>query len=235
MGSFANTVFSLLLGWLQTLTSVIWSALTDKGSESFFEFIGKNWLIITILLSSFGLITDFIVYLYRWEPYKVWRSAWRKLRYKEEGGGTAEEELTEAVNNTCEPEGTESNRKKNKPVYAEQNHDKGSLDRCRESPQEEENRYVPEEVTNAGYHVPYNSPYKRPSDNAGIQEETDRSPRSETGHRRRRLNSFLGDQEEEMFHYFAPKPIIDEKEAYHTPVYPERWNDRKEQKDDGNL
>ena len=50
MGSFANTVFSILLGWLQGLISIIWSALTAKGGESFFQFIGDNWIKITLIL-----------------------------------------------------------------------------------------------------------------------------------------------------------------------------------------
>ena len=56
MGSFANTVFSILLGWLQGLISIIWSALTDKGGESFFQFIGDNWIKITLILCAVGLI-----------------------------------------------------------------------------------------------------------------------------------------------------------------------------------
>ena len=42
MGSFANTVFSLLLGWLRGLISLIWSALTAEGGETFFTFIEQN-------------------------------------------------------------------------------------------------------------------------------------------------------------------------------------------------
>ena len=80
MGSFANTVFSLLLGWLQTVTSVIWSALTGKNSESFLQFIGKNWILIAAVLCIAGVVIDFLVYLFRWEPYKVWKSFWKKIR-----------------------------------------------------------------------------------------------------------------------------------------------------------
>ena len=85
MGSFANTVFSILLGWLQGLISIIWSALTDKGGESFFQFIGDNWIKITLILCAVGLIADFAVYFFRWAPYKVWRTFWRHLKGRKDG------------------------------------------------------------------------------------------------------------------------------------------------------
>ena len=83
MGSFANTVFSLLLGWLQTVVSMIWNSLTEKDNESIFQFIGRNWILITLILCFAGLVIDFAVYLFRWEPYKVWMSFWKKISSKE--------------------------------------------------------------------------------------------------------------------------------------------------------
>ena len=71
MGSFANTVFSILLGWLQGLISIIWSALTDKGGESFFQFIGDNWIKITLILCAVGLIADFAVYFFLFEARMI--------------------------------------------------------------------------------------------------------------------------------------------------------------------
>ena len=65
MGSFANTVFSILLGWMQSLISMIWSALTVRNENSFLHFIGKNWIIITVVLCAVGLLADFAVYLFR--------------------------------------------------------------------------------------------------------------------------------------------------------------------------
>ena len=65
MGSFANTVFSILLGWLQGLVAMIWSALTAEGGDAFLQFIAKNWIIITIFLCAVGVAADFIVYFFR--------------------------------------------------------------------------------------------------------------------------------------------------------------------------
>ena len=80
MGSFANTVFSLLLGWLKGLISMIWSALTSEGGDSFFTFIGNNWIKIVVILCAAGLAVDFAVYFFRWQPYKVWQTFLRRLK-----------------------------------------------------------------------------------------------------------------------------------------------------------
>ena len=85
MGSFANTVFSIMLGWLQALVSMIWSALTTKEGETLFQYIGNNWIAISVLVCAIGLIADFLVYFFRWAPYKVWRTFFRRLRGDSEG------------------------------------------------------------------------------------------------------------------------------------------------------
>lgn len=74
MGSFANSLFTILLGWLQGAVSAVWNAFTTENGNSFFTWIGKNWLLIAGVLCLTGLAADFCVYLFRWKPYKVWKS-----------------------------------------------------------------------------------------------------------------------------------------------------------------
>ena len=92
MGSFANTVFSALLGWLQILISMIWSAFTSEDGSSFLQFIGNNWIWIAAVLCATGLIADFAVYFFRWQPYKVWKTFLRHLRGKDEASSAENEE-----------------------------------------------------------------------------------------------------------------------------------------------
>ena len=82
MGSFSNTLFSALLGWLQGLVSMIWSALTSESGSPFFQFIEKNWLKMIIVLCVAGVAADFIVYIFRWTPYKVWYSFFQRIKSK---------------------------------------------------------------------------------------------------------------------------------------------------------
>ena len=208
MGSFANTVFSLLLGWLQAVTSAIWSALTNEGNESLLQFIGKNWIVISAVLCAVGLIIDFAVYLFRWEPYKVWRSFWRKHLKNSESVESADEEYQEKyTDDLTEIEQTV-------PVREEE-------------PEQNNSQVFP---ADSGDQDPYRA-YRRPAeetDESGeflYTSETTASPR-----RRRRFANIIGDpSDNEQYRYFAPKPIIDQKEAYRPPVYPENWKDDKEQ------
>ena len=74
MGSFANSLFKIMLGWLQTAVSAVWSAFTSKNGSSFFSWIGQHWILLAGILCVIGLATDLCVYFCRWQPYKVWKS-----------------------------------------------------------------------------------------------------------------------------------------------------------------
>lgn len=80
MGSFAKSLANLLFGWVSDVFSRIWSLFTtDSGTESI-PWIGKQWILIVVVLCVLGLLIDFSVYLYRWKPYKVWASFFRNRR-----------------------------------------------------------------------------------------------------------------------------------------------------------
>ena len=262
MGSFANTVFSLLLGWMQGLIAIIWSALTDQGGESVFQFIGDHWIRIAIILCAVGLIADFLVYFFRWAPYKVWRSFFRRLSGRKEREQEADDGAQAGWQVRETAQDGDGFRDGAAPAYAETgrwtSRTEGSYglhnsrtdwadeepgqqaypaDRAEEAyglrdpredgpeesyddlrrwePEEAEEPEVPAEITRAGYTVPADSPYRRPG----------------SGGRRRRLRlNLLGDGDENgEIHYLAPRPMMDQKDAYHAPVYPERWKESREQ------
>lgn len=73
MGLFANTLFSVLLGWVQTAASWLWSLVTNNDVSAWLRWLLDNWLVLVILLCLAGAAVDFIVYLFRWQPYRVWR------------------------------------------------------------------------------------------------------------------------------------------------------------------
>ena len=78
MGSFANSLFKIMLGWLQTAVSAVWSAFTSENGSSVFNWIGKHWILLAGILCAVGLVTDLCVYIFRWKPYKVWKSFFSK-------------------------------------------------------------------------------------------------------------------------------------------------------------
>ena len=228
MGSFAKTVFSVLLGWLQGLVSMIWSALTADNGTGFLEFIGENWIKIAVILCAAGLIADFAVYFFRWTPYKVWLSFWRRLKGKghspDRESETAETQAAEYTGperrryfaRQQEEEETESGIGMTPAPAADRYEDpEDDLRRWQSGePEKEEIRQAPE-ITKAGYTVPIDSPYRKPG---------------EQRRRRRFRINLLGDaQEDEGIHYYSPRPMVDRKEAYHAPVYPEKWTGSREQ------
>lgn len=225
MGSFANTLFRILLGWLQGLVSMIWSALTAKDGKSFLSFIGENWLLITLILCATGLIADFAVYLFRWKPYKVWQTFLRHLQGKLDERDPEKDvvpdlyrDMKNISQNPEEDFYTESvcpfRPDTEKSVRADTG-TQDELERWRTSGTADEESAVPAEITKAGYTVPADSPYRRPAER----------------NRRRRLRvSLLGEAENDgEVHFYAPRPIVDQKEAYHAPVYPEKWTGSREQ------
>ena len=84
MGSFANTLFTIMLGWIQAAASAIWSAFTTENGGSFLQWIGRNWFILAVILCVIGMVIDFGIYLLRWRPVRVWKSFFRRLRHGKE-------------------------------------------------------------------------------------------------------------------------------------------------------
>ena len=66
MGSFANGLFSLLLGWLQSVVSFLWAALSGNRGSAALSWLYEHWLLLAVLLCVFGGTADLIVYLIRW-------------------------------------------------------------------------------------------------------------------------------------------------------------------------
>lgn len=84
MGQFANTLFRVLLGWVQTAVSWLWNLTTNADVSSWFRWVLHNWLPLTLILCGAGLLVDFLVYLLRWQPYRVWRRFLRRMNGKDD-------------------------------------------------------------------------------------------------------------------------------------------------------
>ena len=75
MGQFANTLFSMLLGWVQTAAAELWGLITQADASAWLKWLVENWLPLTLALCIGGVMIDFIVYLIRWQPYRMWGRA----------------------------------------------------------------------------------------------------------------------------------------------------------------
>ena len=101
MNSFVNTLLSVMLGWIRTLISNIWTVLSSEDGGALFQFFSTYWLAIVIVLCALGILTDLIVYFFRWRPDYVWATHLRRLK---RSGRTAEPEQSAAPSPMPEPE-----------------------------------------------------------------------------------------------------------------------------------
>ena len=83
MGTLADSLFNLLMGWVRALVNAIWALFTTDHT-TLLEFLGKNWALIVVVILAAGLAIDWLVWLIRWRPYHLWaRRARRFLRMPE--------------------------------------------------------------------------------------------------------------------------------------------------------
>ncbi len=242
MGSFANALFKFMLGWLQGAVSAVWSAFTSENGTSFLLWIGRNWILVAGVLCVTGLLADLCVYLFRWKPYKVWKSFFNSRK-----GDKEELEPEEETPVSERPEQTEKQYEpRRKPVYqspgreARVRPEEPDLSYWKEEPavtepSESDADTEPATVTKSGYIVPANSPYRRPSQTDEIKPAADPEPVSPpeekpTGssvtpirHRRIRVSELFSNPDEEIHEFDAPQHVIDVRRAYREPVYPRGW------------
>ena len=207
MGNFANTLFSTLLGWLRGAAAWLWNFLGQSDHDGLIVWIAENWLTLIILLCAVCMLVDFLVYLLRWQPYKVWASFFRRLTGRQD-----EEDDTGRIRRRwVHADGTTSVEVVDAAEVAD------------ETPLEPQAfPFQPDIDVNADPYAPYRPP-EAPAGPDLMEEEppeeiTERPARSEE--RRRR---FAGSQEELPLRYAPPPAATEEPPAYHEPYYPPQW------------
>ena len=238
MGSLANTLFRIMLSWLQGVVSSVWTAMTSEKGDTFLDWIGNNWIPIAAILCVIGLAADLCVYLFRWKPLRVWKSYFNRRKQKDE---PADEETARPVS-----ENRSFERKQpafvSQPALKQDARTDPDFSRWETPPEPatepREPKNIPPTVTGAGYVVPADSPYRRPKEAAVLsderpekplslirtEEETDKAVPIRT-RRKQRLNvsDLFSNPEEELYDFDAPQQVIDSRKAYHEPVYPRNW------------
>ena len=251
MGSFANSLFTILLGWLQSVVSAVWLALTSEKDNTFLVWIGNHWILIAGILCITGMVVDLCVYFARWKPYRVWKSfvsGSRPMKNRKEidewkpdsnpvftGRVSGKYEREETVEKTANTVKTTAEQ----PDLSQWIPDEISEERRKDSSAPSAGSVT---VTNAGYVVPADSPYRRPAgrisypDKRVPENETNDSGKNQeaaliSSRRRRKISigELFSNPEEELKSFDAPQHIIDSRKAYHNPVYPRGW--KKEEED----
>jgi len=96
MGTLADSLFTVLMGWVRALVGSIW-ALFSSERTTVLEFLGQNWLLIALALIAAGLVIDWLIWLLRWQPYHLWAVRVRRLLHLPPPEEDDEEEIDEAI------------------------------------------------------------------------------------------------------------------------------------------
>jgi len=100
MGGYAKFCLETLFGWLKSLAGQIWSALSGGQGTNMLAWVGEHWKGILLIICTAGILIDLAVYLFRWEPIKVWKSYFRRRKNRRRSGW---EETGRVTNAAAEP------------------------------------------------------------------------------------------------------------------------------------
>ena len=78
MGTLADSLFNVLMSWVRALVNSIWALFTTD-HMTLLEFLGKNWVMLVIIMLAAGLVMDWLVWLVRWKPYHLWARRVRRF------------------------------------------------------------------------------------------------------------------------------------------------------------
>lgn len=228
MNAFADTLLSILFGWLRSLVQGIWSSASSGRFQGVFRWLGDNWFWLLLILCLICTAMDYIIWLIRWRPYIIWRNKLRRLfsrKGKEEtafdqGYDTGVDVDLSDMAPVPAPEYTPWQP----PVWQQE---------VQPALQEEE---IPvPQVQEAPMYPPvyeeplYPSPVYEP---APVQEDmpapTVRNRRSQRHEKKKiRLPGLLGNEQDEGNAMLdGLPPVVNKEDAFHAPVYPDQYQNQ---------
>ena len=232
MGGFAQICIKLMIGWLETAVSQVWKFFTRPDEGGLLAWIGQHWLAILIVLCVIGVLTDLIVYLFRWKPVEVWKSWLRRIRQQKKTPrpAPAEYEPDEEYGDDDDLMPAEQgpyfarNRRQTVPADAmaaeEPFRPDGNAARYEPADGEPETPALAAEELSGEY-----TDAGRRSAGDGSSTERNLEKMIQPRRRRIRVSELFSDGDDRGVHYEPPQPVIDRNEAYHAPVYPRNWRD----------
>ncbi len=146
MGSFANMLMNVLLGWMRGLADGVWKLIESPGAGGALAWFGKTWWLIALVLIGGGIVIDWLVWMIRWQPYHIWATKLRRMRAF----------FTRAPLETVEATGVagQGTARYSSPRSVEAYR--------RQEPQWEEEEETYQEPFEETYEEPYQEPYQAP-------------------------------------------------------------------------
>ena len=251
MGSFASGMFSAMLGWIRGAMAYLWQAAATPEGGGLLTWLADHWLPLALILCVAGMVIDLIVYLLRWQPYKVWASFFRRLSHRQKQ--EAEEEQThrparrqrtvhrqwlyadgtartEAVVQDIHPEEDPAPWQHVARAVAEQELDRDAYMRRYARPEPSANASAPglEDYPQPSVpetpvaSAPLQPPQPQPQEAADPVSRGRRIVRQSTKAAFQQLFS-SHDEDELDLRYQPAQPAVDKEQAYNKPYYPPQW------------
>ena len=252
MGSFANSIFNLLLGWVRAAARSLWALISGEGGD-LLTWIGENWLALTVVICAVCTVIDVIIHVIRWRPYKVWASFLRRITGQEKQHETRREPRHErrVTRPETEPEPQwepSVTQTEEAPPPAPAMEDQAAYrSRFARPVQEQSNYQRPPEMDRLQYQQlpqekpePVNGPagYPKPvkTETEAVPEPVQQEnfympgPRESLSEQMRRRMSQLQKnrgitEDGSELEYHPAQPMFDKEEMYHAPVYPPNWQE----------
>lgn len=207
MNAFADTLLSLMFGWLRSMVEGIFSSASSGRFSSFFTWLGDHWFWLVAVLCIICLVLDYLIWFIRWRPYVIWRNKLRRLF------GHRETPLPDAGFDTGYETGVDMDLTDmpDTPV-----------------PEYEYAVWQPElhpQPQEPVYEAPVSQPVYQDEVPYIPQEPIVRNRRSQRHEKKKfRLPGLLGsDQAEESGLIDGLPPVVNKEDAFHAPVYPDQY------------
>ena len=79
LNNLVNAFMSTLLSWMRNAVGWLWGIMAGEDG-GFIAWIGQNWIAVTVVLCVVCMAVDLVVHMFRWRPYLVWASFFRRMK-----------------------------------------------------------------------------------------------------------------------------------------------------------
>lgn len=79
LSNYVNAFMSTFLSWMRGTVGWLWGIMSGEDG-GFLLWVGQNWIVLTVLLCVVCMAVDLIVHMFRWRPYLVWASFFRRIK-----------------------------------------------------------------------------------------------------------------------------------------------------------
>jgi hypothetical protein len=200
MNGFANSLLTLLLGWMRVLFSALLT-LPQRGS-AFLAWLGRHWIPLVLVIVLAALFVDALIYILRWRPQYVWSTRLQRLFHRKEFLRDEEEfqkGFTDSLPNFNFSDTPIQDLSMQEPIPEEY------YAPATQQPVEEQ---IPETIAPIRNYPEYEARNRR-SDRHGRRARRSSMPRF-------RLQD-IGASEHNLRY---PEPPVQARDAFHAPVYP---------------